>query len=625
VKARALYAAPLVVAIALHAWTSAEYAQDAILLAIALAAIPLGGSVSLGTAVKRVLGVVLFVLGGIAGWAHTPDLGYGPGALPRVASLLAVATLLLAIARTYLREGETRERATFVFGMLSVAASGATRLGPAYAALTVLYLASAFVALRARDPARARASHLGTRHRVGLVAVAAVASAIAFGFVRAVPPIHRAVQRAFDRAYTPHDIVGFGAGAWLGSMRDAIKSEDEVLRLAPPPRSRPIDYLRGGVYDEYRTDGFWDETPASARLRDVVVGEPALGTSAVRVRRISGSASRYFLPIDGRDLRADAGTVEVDALGAVLTFGSSRARAYTFSLGDRDALSPAPPGPVDLLVPRAERSAITALSHEWTDGAPTLEAKLDAIQQHLQHDYRYSLDFLREADDPLIDFLFVNKQGYCTYFASAFALLSRAVGVPARFVTGYRVAEWSPLAQEYVVRDKNAHSWVEAWINGAWRTYDATPMQELTQDKPHLSGLGTLAADGARRIEQAVTYAVEHATPAQLFVLLGGLVALWAAVRLLRRRTARIARERDGERVDPPLPCFERLAASLAGRGLGRASSEPLDRFARRLEAAGLVDAAALVDRYAAIRYGGIGERAALETDVERFLGSRST
>jgi len=219
----------------------------------------------------------------------------------------------------------------------------------------------------------------------------------------------------------------------------------------------------------------------------------------------------------------------------------------------------------------------------------------------------------------------VNKQGYCTYFASAFALLSRAVGVPARFVTGYRVAEWSPLAQEYVVRDKNAHSWVEAWINGAWRTYDATPMQELTQDKPHLSGLGTLAADGARRIEQAVTYAVEHATPAQLFVLLGGLVALWAAVRLLRSRTARIARERDGERVDPPLPCFERLAASLAGRGLGRASSEPLDRFARRLEAAGLVDAAALVDRYAAIRYGGIGERAALETDVERFLGSRST
>jgi len=622
VKARALHAAPLLVAIALHAWASAAYAQDAVLFAIALAAIPLGGSVPLGRTALRVLGAVVFVAGGIAGWAHTPDLGYGPGALPRIASFVAVGSLFAAVSRSFVRGSSSPDRAAFVLGMLAIAASGGTRLGPAYAAFAAAYVASALVALRARDSSRARASYLSGRHRAGFGVVVFIASAIALGFVRSVPPIHRAVQRAFDRAYIPHDIVGFGGGAWLGSMRDVIRSEDEVFRITPPPRSRPIDYLRGGVYDEYRTDGFWDETPFSARLRDVVVGDDLGGESSIRVRRISGSANRYFLPLDGRELRAEAGTVEADELGAIVTFGSSTARSYTFTLGDRDALAPAAPGPLDLRIPRSERERITQLAHDWTDAALTSEDKLDAIQAHLTHEYRYSLEFLREADDPLLDFLFANKQGYCTYFASAFALIARAAGVPTRFVTGYRVAEWSPVAQEYVVRDKNAHSWVEAWVNGAWRTYDATPMQELLQDKPHLSSLATLAADSVRRVELAASYAIKHATPAQLFAVLVGLLALWGGVRALRKRGAGGAREQAGDRVDPPLPCFERLTSSLARRGLARAPSEPLFRFARRLEEAGLPDAAMLVERYAAMRYGGVGEASAVEADVDRFLGA---
>jgi transglutaminase-like putative cysteine protease len=622
VKARVLQAAALLVAIALHAWASAAYAQDAVLLAITVATIPLGGSVPLGKTGLRVLGGVVFVAGGIAGWAHTPDLGYGPGALPRVASFVALGCLFAAVSRSFARASSSPDRAAFVLGLLAVASSGGTRLGPAYAAYAAAYLACGLFALRARDSSQAHASHLGARHRVGFGAVVGLASLIALGFVRSVPPIHHAVQRAFDRAYIPHDIVGFGGGAWLGSMRDVIKSEDEVFRITPPPQSRPIDYLRGGVYDEYRTDGFWDETPFSARLRDVVVGDDLGGDSAVRVRRLSGSANRYFLPLDGRDLHAEAGIVEADELGAIVTFGSSTARTYTFALGDRDALAPVPPGPFDLRIPRAERARITQLAHEWTDAAPTAEAKLDAIQEHLTHEYRYSLEFLREADDPLLDFLFVSKQGYCTYFASAFALLARSANVPTRFVTGYRVAEWSSVAQEYVVRDKNAHSWVEAWVNGAWHTYDATPMQELLQDKPHLSSLATLATDSARRIEHAVTYAIQHATPGQLFAVLGGLLALWGGIRALRKRTGERERARSGERVDPPLPCFERLTSSLARRGVARAPSEPLFRFAARLDDAGLSDAARLVERYAAMRYGGIGEPGAVEADVDRFLGA---
>jgi hypothetical protein len=75
------------------------------------------------------------------------------------------------------------------------------------------------------------------------------------------------------------------------------------------------------------------------------------------------------------------------------------------------------------------------------------------------------------------------------------------------------------------------------------------------------------------------------------------------------------------EHLDPPLHCFEELSAKLAARGLARAPSEPLDHFAERLQLAGLYDAASLVERYSAFRYGGIGERGGLEADVARFLG----
>ena len=69
-------------------------------------------------------------------------------------------------------------------------------------------------------------------------------------------------------------------------------------------------------------------------------------------------------------------------------------------------------------------------------------------------------------------------------------MLARASGIPARLVTGYRVAEWSPVTREYVVREKNAHAWVEAWVNGGWRTYNPTPMLELPQDRSHLASSG---------------------------------------------------------------------------------------------------------------------------------------
>src|SRR6202012_4704710 len=80
---------------------------------------------------------------------------------------------------------------------------------------------------------------------------------------------------------------------------------------------------------------------------------------------------------------------------------------------------------------------IVLLARQWSgDGAP-LERAL-AIQGHLRKDFKYVLDGPEKAvRDPLADFLFVRKEGYCEYFASAMAGMLRSVGIPARVVTGF--------------------------------------------------------------------------------------------------------------------------------------------------------------------------------------------
>jgi transglutaminase-like putative cysteine protease len=510
--------------------------------------------------------------------------------------------------------------------MLAVAASGATRLGPGYVFFAAAYLVLALVALRARDPARARAAGLASRHRATLALAIALTCALTFGLVRGILPLHDAVQRAIEQRFMMHDMVGFGAGSSLGEMRDMIQSEVEVLRVAPPPRSLPVDYLRGAVYDQYRSDGFWSESPFAERLHDVPVASDLapLGT-AVRIRRVAGTPGRYFLPLNGRDVRVVSGAIEADELGSTLTVGSDHVTEYTFVLGTREKLAPVPPRGIDLQIPRSEKDALTRLAHEWSAGVVADEDKLDAIIHRLNAEYRYSLAFLREADDPLLDFLFRGKLGYCTYFASALTMLARAEGIPARLVTGYRVAEWSPVAQEYVVREKNAHAWVEAWVNGAWRTYDPTPMQELSQDRRHLAAFTTLLADAMVRTERAVSYAVAHVTPAQLLVVLALLGAMWVSVRWLRKRGFAVTPTHEREGADRPLPYFAQLASSLERTGLSREGSEPLDEFVGRLEQSGLGEAARLVERYAALRYGGLGDPELLERDVLRFVRKRSS
>ena len=75
----------------------------------------------------------------------------------------------------------------------------------------------------------------------------------------------------------------------------------------------------------------------------------------------------------------------------------------------------------------------------------------------------------------LHNFLFKSRKGHCEFFATATVLLLRAAGIPARYVVGYSVSEYSPLEGSYIVRARHAHSWAMAYFGKTWHVIDTTP------------------------------------------------------------------------------------------------------------------------------------------------------
>lgn len=104
----------------------------------------------------------------------------------------------------------------------------------------------------------------------------------------------------------------------------------------------------------------------------------------------------------------------------------------------------------------------------------------EAIERWLAEsaEFTYTLD-VGEPDsdiDPIEWFLTEAKTGHCEYYASAMAAMCRSVGVNARVVTGYIMAEYDSERERYIVRRSNAHAWVEAEVSpGVWETFDPTP------------------------------------------------------------------------------------------------------------------------------------------------------
>ncbi|HEV2705857.1 MAG TPA: DUF3488 and transglutaminase-like domain-containing protein [Pyrinomonadaceae bacterium] len=130
------------------------------------------------------------------------------------------------------------------------------------------------------------------------------------------------------------------------------------------------------------------------------------------------------------------------------------------------------------------RIAQLARSIEASSGARTRYDFARAVEAHLNRNefggaYRYSLEDLSGGADPLADFLFRARAGHCEFFSTAMAVMLRTQGIAARVVNGFQSGSFNDAADAYIVRQQDAHSWVEVYFpaTDSWVTFDPTPVE----------------------------------------------------------------------------------------------------------------------------------------------------
>jgi transglutaminase-like putative cysteine protease len=107
--------------------------------------------------------------------------------------------------------------------------------------------------------------------------------------------------------------------------------------------------------------------------------------------------------------------------------------------------------------------------------ADAMEFVQAVLAMFAQQPFFYTLTPPKLSDDSVDEFLFNTKRGFCGHYASAFAALARAAGIPARVVTGYQGGTLNPYGGYWILRQSDAHAWTEVWIEGrGWVRIDPT-------------------------------------------------------------------------------------------------------------------------------------------------------
>jgi transglutaminase-like putative cysteine protease len=129
-----------------------------------------------------------------------------------------------------------------------------------------------------------------------------------------------------------------------------------------------------------------------------------------------------------------------------------------------------------LQLPSQANPRSAAMAQEWLQQGLTPEQLVQrALNYFQENDFYYTRRPPLLAGNPVDDFLFNSRRGFCEHYATSFVTLMRAAGVPARVVTGYQGGETNRLGNYLIVRQSNAHAWAEVWLVGnGWRRIDPT-------------------------------------------------------------------------------------------------------------------------------------------------------
>ncbi|HEY3730991.1 MAG TPA: DUF3488 and transglutaminase-like domain-containing protein [Steroidobacteraceae bacterium] len=154
---------------------------------------------------------------------------------------------------------------------------------------------------------------------------------------------------------------------------------------------------------------------------------------------------------------------------------------------------------LDLQLPANRNPRSIALAHALRSQAGSDAGFVRAVLDHLRHGgFTYTLEPPLLTRDSIDDLLFNTRQGFCGHYASAFVMLMRAGGVPARVVTGYLGGTWNRFGGYLYITQSDAHAWAEVWLDGqGWARVDPTAVvapgrltEELDELLPGVAGTG---------------------------------------------------------------------------------------------------------------------------------------
>ena len=604
--------------------------------------------------------------------AATTHLVYvAESALDGFVSLLLLLVLLrMGTARSL---GDVRDAGLLSFFMLVAASSVAFGVSLLFAFVSFLALGTWMLMLHHvvaesesanQDPATPGLFRLSV---AGSLAAVLITSALFF----VIPRVGQAslpIRAEFKRM-----ITGFTSQVELGAIGEIETDTTVVMRVTLPDGGAAAAALpglrwRGITLDQFDGRGWTAARPERRALRAWPSGLVRVGTPRGTGRLLT---QEIFLEPIGTDVifaapralgvRLAAPGLLLDDAGG-LSVAAPAARLH-YTVDSELESSQRPLGPAPRPLDQAARERYLQL--------PSLPARVGALARRvaaasaddgdaarrltafLTRELRYSLaQAPTPGADALEDFLFVRRTGNCEYFATALAVMLRVVGIPARLVNGFQRGEWNPYGEYLAVRLSDAHSWVEAWIDGeGWVSFDPSPRGEGEHAGGGRMGLYFDAlrmqwyryvvnwslkdqVDLAASIRQtARRWRPEWPTlggwprPSASFALaVTSVVALVVAWRW--RRGDGNTRPRLGGRAVPDF--YRRALRLLARRGVRPAPHETAREFCARIQAeipAWSDAAGALTSAYERVRFGraplASDERTALAHSLARLRGSR--
>lgn len=293
----------------------------------------------------------------------------------------------------------------------------------------------------------------------------------------------RTSQRFFGKShYRGIRTVGFSERVSFGSIGNVKLDPTVVMRIEIAGDGISPFYWRGIALDHFDGISWRDSDRSQIRIRKEggeFVIFPYDGNEAVEQKiymepmdsdvifglaEISGIKSEsYFLMAD-------------ENLGLSIPRKSGRRITYTvFSIIRDSELVPRQPQRYLQIPDGFER--IVQLAGDVTRGMRDNGRKALAIEQYLKQNYTYSLNVRPspEGINPIEDFLFTTRRGFCEHYATAMVMMLRGIGIPSRIVNGFLGGDRNEYGGYIIVKQSDAHSWVEALINGRWKRFDPTP------------------------------------------------------------------------------------------------------------------------------------------------------